>query len=480
VQGSSSILIIDFITGKTVDMVDLTCLVDIQQGSETPLLIRLSFIYGKNDRRVVKFVMEDLTTLRELLDLLEPVATVNKTGRLNETVSALFKCLRCDAVFPYEDHRFEGPSVSCQECRSNEVVEFFVHSQDKYGAPDADVDDDSGAMNAGQGVSRMTSPDRAPETMPYSIIVAEDTFDCRTVDHNRKLVLNLSLFEDDSERFLGGIECILFSAETGVVSAFVVLSTKAVYSLTIGAHNALSLIRRMDFREFQHVSIAINSARLRLGLRGLHVDLVIGDDFKTWDFLQLLADAPGLSDCSVRVDATFSDAIGREVPDALVQGGTQLGCLQDLVSRATRAAEWRQRVALISQADGNPLVLCVIARSATDGDHPCVLVAQGTDLHVMQLYPANASMYVVGGGFAMSRVIDITEIEKLQYCESEPRRIRILRWSEGRSTPAGDPDSDYFTTESTRALRQFVEQLDSLWEPIFGFHLPLEKVKRLV
>jgi len=480
VQGASSILIIDFITGKTVDMVDLACLVDIQQGEETPLLVRLSFIYGRKDRRVIEFVVEDDSALRELLDLLEPVAAGNKAGKLNETVSALFKCLRCDAVFPFEEQRFEGPSVSCQVCRSNEVVEFFVHAPGGEGA--------AAAAPVAMGVGRtsnpspdgpradMASPGGGSVEMSYSVITDDDHVDCRTIDHTRKLLLDLEHFED-GERSVGGIDCVMFTAATGVVSAFVVLSTKALYALTVGPDGALALVHRIAFRDIQHVSVAVNSIRVRLGLSGrTHLDLLIGDELRTWDFVQLLGDAPALSDCVLRVDSAMSDAISREVPTALVQGGMDLGCLQDLVSRTSRATELRQRLALISEADGNPVVLCAIAMYENTGGTPCVLVAEGTNLHIFQLYPADPSMYVAGGGFSGKRVVDIQEIEKVQYSKREPRRIRLIRWPEGSTTAAGEHDD--FTAASTRVLRHCVEQLNGLWTPLFGFDIPIENVRR--
>lgn len=453
-------------------MVDLSCLVDIQQGVETPLLVRLSFIYGRKDRRVLKFILEDTGTLREFLELLEPVTTKNKTGRLNETVSALFKCLRCDAVFPYEEQRFEGPSVACQECRSNEVVEFFVHApdekKDNHERANGDEKDDAATAS---------SPDRPPEAMLYSFIADDEEFNCRNIDHNRKLLLDLEHFEDN-ERCLGGIECFMFTSATGLVSAFVVASTKAVYALILGVDDKLPLARRIAFRDIQHVSIAVNSVRIRLGLRGReHIDLVVGDEMKAWDFVQLLADTPALSDCILRVDAAFSDAISRELPDALVQGSEELGCLQEVVSRVSRVTELRQKVALISIVEGNPVVLCTIAQSKAENDVPCVLIALGTELHVFRLYPDDPAMYVTGGGFVGSRIIDVTEIEKLQYSESTPHVIRVVRWSEGHSSP--QDDSDDFTMASKRVLLNFVEQLDSLWKPNFGFDLPLEKLKRL-
>jgi DNA-directed RNA polymerase subunit RPC12/RpoP len=144
-------------------------------------------------------------------------------------VSALFKCLRCEAVFPYEEQRFEGPSVSCTECRSNQVVEFFVHSAvpagtgSGGGSSSSAAEQDSKGKSGGSGAvdtARSTTAPLSPtssgggstagEGVPYSVIPEDEEVDCRAVDHQRKLVLDLEHFED-GERCLGGIECAIFT-----------------------------------------------------------------------------------------------------------------------------------------------------------------------------------------------------------------------------------------------------------------------------
>lgn len=65
-----------------------------------------------------------------------------------------------------------------------------------------------------------------------------------------------------------------------------------------------------------------------------------------------------------------------------------------------------------------------------------------------------------------------------RYCEAAPRWVRVMRWAEGRSKQGGgEEEPDEFTFESTRVLRRFVEQLDLLWKPVFGFDLPLQRIK---
>jgi hypothetical protein len=57
-----------------------------------------------------------------------------------------------------------------------------------------------------------------------------------------------------------------------------------------------------------------------------------------------------------------------------------------------------------------------------------------------------------------------------------------MRWAEGRSNQQGEAqgeDMDEFVFESTKVLKRFVEQVNSLWKPVFGFDLPLQKVKSL-
>ena len=46
-------------------------------------MVRLSFIYGRKDRRVIKFVMEDADALEEFLELLNPIAMANKAGKVS-------------------------------------------------------------------------------------------------------------------------------------------------------------------------------------------------------------------------------------------------------------------------------------------------------------------------------------------------------------------------------------------------------------
>lgn len=115
------------------------------------------------------------------------------------------------------------------------------------------------------------------------------------------------------------------------------------------------------------------------------------------------------------MDATFSSALTRELPDVVALMEARLGCLQDMVSRVSRAGELRRRCMLPSAEDGNPVVLCVSARSKAEGHAPCVLAAMGTDLHVFRIYPADPDRYESGGRFTGARAVDITEVEKLQY-----------------------------------------------------------------
>jgi len=197
----------------------------------------------------------------------------------------------------------------------------------------------------------------------------------------------------------------------------------------------MTLVTRADFRDLRHIAVTVNSLRLRLELiaqppslpapasrpdktprapNAAFIDLVIGHDLRTWDFVQLLADTPALSDCDLRVDSTFSTALTRELPDAVALMDARLGCLQDMVSRTSRAGELRRRCALPTEEDGNPVVLCVTARSKIEGHAPCVLAAMGTDLHVFRMYPTDPERYDAGGRFAGARAVDITEVEKLQ------------------------------------------------------------------
>lgn len=115
----------------------------------------------------------------------------NKSGGLNETISALWKCLHCNAVFPYEEHRFEGSIPSCVQCLSNQTVQLYAKADIEPPAPVPP------ATPVQAPVERDVQPPSAssPEVSfaDVAACVAQDTavFDCRSIDHERKLVCPL-------------------------------------------------------------------------------------------------------------------------------------------------------------------------------------------------------------------------------------------------------------------------------------------------
>lgn len=74
VLGTSQIHVIDFTTGKAVDTIDLACLVDVDTNGRHRPRVKLSFVIGRRDRRMMEFVMESATDSEELLFLLLPIA----------------------------------------------------------------------------------------------------------------------------------------------------------------------------------------------------------------------------------------------------------------------------------------------------------------------------------------------------------------------------------------------------------------------
>lgn len=233
-----------------MDMVDLSCLVDVDSNYRQRPRMKLSFVFGRKDRRVIEFIMESKEECDELMYILQAIAVANKAGKLNETVSALFKCLNCDAVFAYEDHRFEGTQVSCVQCFSNQVVEFFVsatgdEADDVFNenavvgnSSSGTHHDASGKMrplSVASGVSTVVSTSSINQYMAYGDIAAGETvdednhlFDVRTVDHNKKLVLDLQHF-GDGEKCLGGMGVSAYVPNVGVMNAFVVVSTRCIH-----------------------------------------------------------------------------------------------------------------------------------------------------------------------------------------------------------------------------------------------------------
>jgi hypothetical protein len=354
VQDDKFLLIVNFSTGKTVEMMDLSCLVEIEeidQDEDERPIIRMSFVYGRNDRRVVKCKMEDMGSGAHLMMLLKPIAeAVNSEGKLNESMSSRTKCLQCNEVFSFEQDRFEGKDRVCPRCNSNMCVDFYGAIASVPGTPLqspmsskpvprerrmsnilpspafdegeaawglAGVGGGAGA-GAGGGAGRGVGPTivegaakaggsadaipgfpAAPVSRKASDIGPnlndELQIDCRNVDHKTKLLLDLEHFTD-SEICMATMTGYVGWRRAAVVvpwqpvPGMVVISNQALYIFTTSpADDSLTMLGRYKWAELGQITLGIGMQCMLFITDGVLYNLWTGNADMTWSFLQVLA-----------------------------------------------------------------------------------------------------------------------------------------------------------------------------------------------
>ena len=478
IQGSSCVMVIDFITGKTVDMVDLTCLMTIEnalyEDTGRPT-IKLTFVYGHRDRRAIEFVMESTGESDQLIQLLQPVADANKASKLNESVTARFKCLKCDHVFTYEEQRFhQAESASCPSCRSSQVVEFFFNAADTSSildgaadwadinsapfsptSPDPFASSAASSLRQGEGDSDADVPTCPAEESPYAAIKPEPMVDIRAVDHNRKLLLDLEYFDEEvMERCLGGLACYVWVPQVGGLTGFVVCSTKAFYAFRVIADETLSLVAKYDYQSINHLDVSLASQRIRIVVDGSFLDIFPGESVLAWEFVTLLADNPVLSSKYLYVDSALSRAVAIAAPDVMVQlqaeAQVSLGCMQDMISVMDARVQMREKVeplptmdlsfAMAVKVEGHTshclLLVCVGNLYLLRFQHDVKKAAKGhkktkSRSTMTDILQGPALKYPYEDVLEGVTCQDLTDIQSLRYSPSRPHEIAIEYWNEG-------------------------------------------------
>jgi len=151
IQGQQTMLAIDYISGKTVGIYDLSCLVDVKLADDKaffgvepelaaslddrpdseaaadqrdPVVIMV-FRSSRNNKpfRVECTMKEGEDSGEQIMELLEPIARFNQVESLNESMATQMKCIDCNSVF-----KFDELDRACPVCGApgERVVEFFV------------------------------------------------------------------------------------------------------------------------------------------------------------------------------------------------------------------------------------------------------------------------------------------------------------------------------------------------------------------
>lgn len=484
VYGNSKILVMDTDTAKSRDMWDLTCLIDATTGKSARSInahqallsqqVTLSFIYGRKDRRVKHFYMESVEETEQFLELMSPVIQRNRKLRVNDN-SLFYKCLKCNAVFAHEGEQLEGVSVACVFCHSNQVIEILSHqTTDTTANAHADADEQrKNSLGRYSSCSSRKSPALNDDTLPYSSIPTDDVADCRIIDHNRKLLLDLEHFAE-GEKCLGGIGCSVHVGSMKIQPVFVVGSSAALYLIDCPEDGSMKIIRKDRYVSIHRIDVSVDSQRLRFILEGdRFFDLLIGDDAKTWGFLQMLSEVPYLSGCNLHVDCSFSDALSYHIPEALVQGTLILGTMKDMMVDTAVATEMCRKSAIIEEMEGNPIHFCLLANVSTVDTPLCLVVGLDDSVRIFTLYAKDNVLGASLDSLEEVEVIDLNDVEKIMYSSKEPRCAHIIYWGEGRMTPEDMAVPIIITMETSRTLHTFITKMNARWSLNFGFDLPL-------
>lgn len=353
VQGESSLNTIEVTTGETLAMYDLTCLVECVEVSAAPAsvsiadearpTIRLSFQYGRHNRRVLSIRMEDEQSAEHLKDLLHPILAANNADQLNESMASKTKCLQCNEVFALEQGRFQDADRRCPRCGSCDVVDFFTSNlstslASSYTASIASRSFKSGIQipgsrnNQGSTAERVVRATFAAGTptntrsvadvvnpaatgtdevldeaeQPVGGPVIDDTpFDCTQVDHNRKLLLDLEYLAE-GERCIAALDVhvVLWrdmqTEAVAPIPGLVVASTQSLH--VFGAESldgTLTVLGKPQWAELRYFQVGLGRQSLQCGTDGAIFDFRIGDQEMFWSFARVLSEVPTLTACTI-------------------------------------------------------------------------------------------------------------------------------------------------------------------------------------
>lgn len=353
VHGESSLNTIEMTTGETLAMYDLTCLVECIEVSAAPLLastadearpiIRMSFQYGRHNRRVLSIRMEDEASAGHLKALLHPILAANNADQLNESMASKTKCLQCNAVFALEQDRFQDAERRCPNCGSHDVVDFFTSNlstslASSYSASIASRSFRSGIQVPGSRNHSGIGPERVvPATVTVAVapcagstvevigpakgaaeealdgvdqpvggpVLNDQPFDCTQVDHNRKLLLDLEHLAE-GERCIAALDVhvVLWrdmqTEAVAPIPGLVVASTRALH--VFGAERldgSLSIIGKPQWAEVRYFQVGLGRQSLQCGTDGAIYDFRIGDQEMFWSFAQVLSEVPALTACTI-------------------------------------------------------------------------------------------------------------------------------------------------------------------------------------
>eukprot|EP00040_Diaphanoeca_grandis_P035364 m.222201 g.222201 ORF g.222201 m.222201 type:complete len:1248 (+) comp33366_c1_seq1:150-3893(+) len=514
IQGASFVMVIDFITGKTVDMVDLSCLMVINQTTEdeygpSPPKVKLNFVYGRSERRTIEFLMESEDERDELVELLDPIVKANRSSKANESVSARFKCLKCDHMFAYEEERFEDSSdTACPNCKSLQVVEFFFQASEKL-AEDIEAttptpkktqetaghkESKSQVSNVAQAANISPVPNQG-----YDMIIRELPIDCTVVDHTLKLLLDLEYFDDSiHEKCLGALHAQIWLPPNNIQDGFLFCSNKFMYLFDVAEGKPNVLLTKFGYERLRHIDISVFSQRIRVVLDdNTFCDVLSGDAARTWSLLRLLGsntlleENQSLSECPLHWDQSFVRAVHVTIEDFGRSNSrdTQRSYLGNIQGLRLEATEMEKECEQLLKRTS--VCLAVVVRA--QGEAGVVLLMTSEKLYFLQLAygvavkpdetkttkvpPQNGtpSTYPYPDAFVEIASQEITEVQSVTYSHSQPNTISINYWNE--EVDAENRKCWNMTMESSANVLRFVETLNELWKPSFGVDLPLTEGK---
>ena len=456
IRGESTLNVIDTITGTSVHIYDLSCLVEIKT-TDDPLAvpraarptIRMVFVYGRRDRRVLKCTMEDIESGEAMLQLLEPIADLNHIDSLNESMTARTKCLECNEVFTLEQDRFQELHRVCPNCKSENVVDFYVSlnsssvsrqsSASKLASLSSSLRRTS-PIPEPDGVSSSTTPTKEPadlveenEDVEASAdnggpVLDELPFDCTVVDHERKLLLDFQYLADE-ERCIAALNAHVVYQKEGDAGAallpgLLVVSNQMLHVFAAASgDNGLSILGRHEWHEIKLFQVGVGRQRVRITSSTVACDVYTGDDDVLWSFLRTLAHIPQISDCAINwFDFSQLGRFNRAVSDVAVRdeddGPFETGSLLD----APRVYDERARFEEYEKKLG--LCLCVLAHLKDGEGQLHVVLLTASTLYLLVDDVESAQIAVVDS-------MDATDVKGLGYDTANPFEVSVLNWNEG-------------------------------------------------
>ena len=483
VQGKTALTVIDVVTGHTVDIFDLGSLVEARAGSaigsglledavEVGHSLNLEFSYGGSERRSLEFIVEAPEDGESLMRTLQPIAEQNRKATVGK-VEMHLKCLVCDRLFDADAELADG-GVKCPGCGSASVVEFFVSAG-------------AGEAGDGGGAQRGRDPGPAPAAEPAPVVglapercpSPPEPFDCRELDHNRKLVMDLQFFQEN-EQAVGAVDAHVVLCRCGPKDpevmvprpGFVVVSTCCLYAFLLPPDDpeALALGARVPFAKILALGVGISSQYLHVMTSSNEIDLFVGDAGMLNSFLGVLAETPAMAKVPITpVDLRLLAALARA--DGTAESGLDQAAAAGSSHppyNAETVMSPEQLSARLAAITVPPIEACVVGRRR---GHPFGAILLTEDaLHVVELeYRSRTGALSFEMVARLTESVDISDVSSASRIAGSSTGVTLSLWGEDSGSDGMSLD---FLTDG--GLWTLATRLGVLWQRSFSVPLPWE------